>query len=304
MLDVRCSIFLTCLVVLLTTSCRPSAPSTLDPRPSPLDSPSLPYTNSLGMIFVPVPGTKVQFCIWETRVQDFEAFVNATGYDATQDVFSLKDGGWVQNGHTWKNPGFEQGPTHPATGLSWDDAKAFCAWLTEKERKAGLIETSAAYRLPADSEWSSALGIPKEGGATPSERHKTAGLGVLAHAQRVGRANVHERLAADAGYPWGKSWPPPQGFGNYPEELHVDSYAVTAPVGSFRPTSAGLFDLSGNVWEWCEDSYSKGDTRRVYRGGSFIQTMQISFASWARGFGEPTERYVGRGFRAVLAPAP
>jgi hypothetical protein len=48
-----------------------------------------PWTNSLGMRFVPVPGTKVLFCIWETRVQDFEAFVAATGYDATSGAWSL-----------------------------------------------------------------------------------------------------------------------------------------------------------------------------------------------------------------------
>ena len=47
------------------------------------------WTNSLGQVFVPVSGTKVLFCIWETRVQDFEAFVDATGYDATGGTWSL-----------------------------------------------------------------------------------------------------------------------------------------------------------------------------------------------------------------------
>ena len=48
-----------------------------------------PWVNSLGMKFVPVVGTQVLFSIWDTRVNDFETFVNDTGYDATEGVFSL-----------------------------------------------------------------------------------------------------------------------------------------------------------------------------------------------------------------------
>jgi formylglycine-generating enzyme required for sulfatase activity len=258
------------------------------------------------MVFVPVPGTKVQFCIWETRVQDFAVFVNATGYDATQTVYSLAggaDGGWVQDGHTWKNPGFEQGPTHPVAGVSWNDANAFCAWLAGKEHNEGLIQTNQAYRLPTDAEWSAAIGLIKEDGRTPAAKAEMADSSARTGALRAGRAMLSERTFAECAYPWGPQWPPPKDFGNYAQDLDVDPYPFTAPVGSFRGNAAGLFDLSGNVWEWCEDLYVENSSCRVYRGGSFTRGLIQSLASWARGYGEPNERYVNRGFRVVLTGA-
>jgi WD40 repeat protein len=81
-----------------------------------------PYINSLAMKFVPVPGTNVLFSIWETRVEDYEVFVKATKRD-------------------WPKPSFGQTNEHPAVNVSWDDATAFCEWLTEQEREPGVPST-------------------------------------------------------------------------------------------------------------------------------------------------------------------
>ena len=126
---------------------------------------------------------------------------------------------------------------------------------------------------------------------------------MAASARREGRASLLERTYADCGYPWGPKWPPPNDFGNCPQDLGADPYPFTAPVGCFQVNAAGLFDLSGNAWEWCEDIYAQNGSSRVYRGGSFTRAMPESFASWARGFGEPNERYVNRGFRVVFTSA-
>jgi formylglycine-generating enzyme required for sulfatase activity len=91
------------------------------------------------MKFVPVAGTQVLFSVWDTRVQDFEALVADTNYDATGGMWSLGKDGWEQRGGTWREPGFSQGPTHPVVGVNWNDANAFCEWLTKKEHASGLF---------------------------------------------------------------------------------------------------------------------------------------------------------------------
>jgi formylglycine-generating enzyme required for sulfatase activity len=179
------------------------------------------WTNSIGMVFVPVG--ELLFSIWETRVQDFEAFAKDTSYS---DAFVTREG------RNWRSPGFQQGPTHPVCDITWGNAKAFCTWLTDVEHTLGLLSTNVEYRLPKDGEWSQACGNGK--------------------------------------FPWGHEWPPPSGVGNLPDESfhrvtgldryihgYRDGFARTAPVGSFAPNPLGIFDLAGNVREWCEDPYSK-----------------------------------------------
>jgi formylglycine-generating enzyme required for sulfatase activity len=193
------------------------------------------WTNSLGMIFLPVPGTKVMFCKWETRVQDFQSFAAATGR---------------------QNPKieFEQTPTNPIVNVSWDDAQAFCKWLTEKE--TGKLMEGQHYRLPRDWEWSVAAELDERLEGTPQEKDcKIKDL-----------------------YPWGTQWPPPPGSGNFQGEEassnsqatikgYRDDFVHTAPVGSFNANKHGLFDLMGNAWEWCGDFYNGENGSRVLRGG-------------------------------------
>jgi formylglycine-generating enzyme required for sulfatase activity len=234
------------------------------------------HTNSLGMEFVSVPNTQTLFCKWETRVQDYQAFATATAME-------------------WPKPDFEQGPTHPAVNVNWDDAKAFCRWLTEKERAAGQLRADQMYRLPTDLEWSAAAGLAAETGNTPEER--SGGVRDL--------------------YPWGAAWPPPMwagnllgeenrqdsGLGSCVIEGYKDGMARTAAVGSYRPNPYGLYDLSGNAWEWCEDSYDGNSGVRVLRGGSWGLTAPGFLLSSFRYSIAPGFRSPSGGFRCVLASA-
>ena len=249
-----------------------------------------PFENSLGMTFVPVEGSTALFSVWETRVQDFEAFVKETGYEATRGAVSLGTNRWKPRGDSWKSPGFSQSDRHPVCAVSWEDAKAFCGWLSTKEGRT--------YRLPTDLEWSMAVGLPGEVGATPRERS--------------GRIPGH--------FPWGTEMPPianglPAGNypgaeaseTNWPPAFRVipgfrDPFARTAPVGSFAPNKFGLYDMGGNVWEWCEDPFEAGKDTRVVRGGSWVDNLEeILFASY-RHYGRPELRNTSVGFRCVLVP--
>ncbi len=91
--------------------------------------------------------------VWETRVRDFEAFYQATGHEAGRGYYYYENFRWQTGGRDWRNPGFDQTPDHPVTGISWGDAAAFCHWLTEHEQRGGIISRDQYYRLPGDEEW-------------------------------------------------------------------------------------------------------------------------------------------------------
>ena len=220
------------------------------------------FTNSLGMVFVKVPGASVMFSIWDTRVQDYRAYV-ADNPDS--DI----DGGW-------KDPGFKQGETHPVVTVNWVDARAFCRWLSRKEGRK--------YRLSMDAEWSVAVGLQEESGSTPGEKSaKIKGV-----------------------YPWGTQWPPPDNAGNYDDYSPMaipgfqDNFDRTSPVGSFKANRFGLYDMGGNVWQWCEDWYDGQQTSRGLRGGSWRDVGPDFLLSSFRFNRTPDYRGNDDGFRCVL----
>jgi len=227
------------------------------------------FVNSLGMVFRPVPGTEVQFCIWETRVKDYAEYAEAnTGVD-----------------DNWKRPirnsPFTQTDMHPVVRVDWNDAQAFCAWLTKKEMAEGKIKAGQKYRLPTDAEWSVAVGLGKEEGNTP--RAKSGGIKDV--------------------YPWGQQWPPPKEAGNYHGSLGVDGFEFTSPVGSFAVNKYGIHDLGGNAEEWCEDLWDPAAKNyRVKRGshyGAFFAGPNILSS---RRVNIPYDwRSIFSGFRCVLA---
>jgi formylglycine-generating enzyme required for sulfatase activity len=255
--------------------------------------PGAPWENTLGQKFVPIPGVGVLFCVWDVRVQDFDAFVREDGFDAPASVYSLNGQGvWTRQGATWKNPGFTQGPTHPVVGVSWGDAKRFCAWLTQRERSRGRLGADQGYRLPSDAEWSVAVGLVESNGGTPESRN----------------------MQTPDVYPWGGQWPPPNGAGNYADEAakkvfpawgsipgYNDGYVYTSPVGSFPPNKWGLYDMGGNVWQWCEDPFDGSMKNRVLRGSSFFNLVERRHMLSSYRYPQPPESRSGNfGFRLVL----
>ena len=197
---------------------------------------------------------------WETRVRDWAAFCATTNRRPTP-------------------PDFKQSETDPVVKVNWRDAMDFCQWLTEKERRENLLDETETYRLPTDEEWSRAAGLPNESGATPEERD----------------GRVRDQ------FPWGNQWPPPRGAGNYAVTAYGDDgFGATAPVGNFIPTSLGIYDLGGNVWEWCLDLYKPGSRWGVLRGGSWANSQRSELLTSYRNVVDRNERDVIYGFRCVL----
>jgi len=207
-----------------------------------------------------VPVGNWHMSAWETRVRDWAAFCAATNRRPLR-------------------PDFAQGETHPVVKVNWEDAVEFCQWLTEKERRENFLDETESYRLPSDQEWSAAAGLPNESGATPEERD----------------GRIRDQ------FPWGNQWPPPHGAGNYgPIAGANDGFATTAPAGSFSPNSSGIFDLGGNVWEWCADLYKPGSRWGVLRGGSWSNSQRGELLTSYRNVVDRSERDVIYGFRCVL----
>jgi formylglycine-generating enzyme required for sulfatase activity len=101
-------------------------------------------------------------------------------------------------------------------------------------------------------------------------------------------------------YPWGTQWPPPKGAGNYSQALQVDDFENTSPVGSFKPNDYGLYDMGGNVWQWCADWFDASHKGRVIRGQSLGDNVASLMRSSSRFWGAPDQRRVSYGFRCVL----
>jgi formylglycine-generating enzyme len=189
--------------------------------------------------------------------------------------------------YSWRNVGFEQTDEHPVVGVSWNDAVAFCKWLSGKEGKT--------YRLPTEAEWEYACRAGTKTRYYSGDDPETlAKVGNVADAAfRVKFPNCSWAIKAN------------------------DGYLFTAPVGQFKPNAFGLYDMHGNVWGWCADWYgadyynkspvddptgpAAGDCR-VLRGGRWDDRPDIARSAWREG-ATPTLSNTESGFR-VACPDP
>jgi formylglycine-generating enzyme required for sulfatase activity len=198
--------------------------------------------------------TVSSFFLAETEVTyaQYDAFCDATGREKPEDD--------------------DQGRgNRPVIYVSWEDAQAYCRWVSE--------QTGANYRLPTEAEWEYAAG----GGS-------------------AGRT----------------------GFAGTDSEDNLNQYAVyrdkgrsqIAPVKSKRANALGLYDMSGNVWEWCRDWYQKdyyaqspdrdpqgpdSGSYRVFRGGSWFSNASLLRVA-IRDFGTPAYENEVLGFRLARTP--
>jgi len=225
-----------------------------------------------------------------TRGQ-FRRFVDAAGYQTEAEKTGKGGFGWNEETktfeqnprYTWQNAGFEQTDEHPVVNVSWNDAVAFAQWLSRKEGKS--------YRLPSEAEWEYAC------------RAGTAG--------RFSCGDDPEGLAAVGNVADGTAKE------KYPAWTTIaarDGYIYTAPAGQFRPNEFGLFDMHGNVWEWCSDGYSDdyykqspvddppgalGASYRVTRGGCWRDEPRRARSAVRDGY-PPGLQGSYQGFRLVL----
>lgn len=202
------------------------------------------------------------------------------GVDLTNKTFPVGR----RKEYSWLNPGFPQGDDHPVVNVSWNDAVSFCRWLTRKE--------GATYRLPTEAEWEYAC---RAGTATRYNFGDDP-------EQLAANANTYDASSAAVFPEWAK-W----------SIRASDGFPFTAPVGRFRPNAFGLFDMHGNVWEWCSDYYSEDfytrspvddpentePGRRHSRRGGGWHVWPLYCRSNFRNYNTPQSRYLNLGFRVV-----
>jgi formylglycine-generating enzyme required for sulfatase activity len=175
--------------------------------------------------------------------------------------------------YTWQKVGFEQTDEHPVVCVSWNDAVAFCKWLSKKEGKT--------YGLPteAESEYACRAG-------TTTRYYSGDDPETLANVANIADATARAK------------------FPDWKCAIKAsDGYVFTSPVGQFKPNAFGLRDMLGNAFQLCADIYARdlvteaGD-KHVIRGGSWGSCP--AFARSASRSGIP--QYEGRsnvGFRVA-----
>ncbi len=231
-------------------------------------------TNSLGMKFAAVPGTRVMFCIHETRKKDYAVF--KYNFSTAQKTTNQAD-------------------DHPVTNLTWADATEFCEWLSQKE--------SRTYRLPTDLEWSHAVGIGER-----EQKIKDATWREL-----NSRITKHFPWGGIWPPPRGAGNYCDESYHSSMQNTDIylkgydDGFPGTAPVMTYAPNALGLFDLGGNVWELILPEMNLNRVppepvreEVVLRGASFNHHLSEQLLSSFRRSINSGSKGMDYGFRLVL----
>jgi formylglycine-generating enzyme required for sulfatase activity len=191
----------------------------------------------------------------------------------------------------WSNVTFGKRPSHhqgrvvagvpktdvqrfPVENVSWDDTQAFLRQLNARDKVPGWI-----YRLPKEAEWEYAC----RGG--PMQDRFDGAFDFYFEQPTNDLRNGQANCKSDA----------PAGQGRNGQDLDR-----TCRVGSYRPNRLGLYDMHGNVWEWCQDNMD-GGSARIFRGGSYCENSSL-LRTAARYPDGPASRRTNVGLRLARVP--
>ena len=223
----------------------------------------------------------------EVTVGQFRQFVKETGHKTDAEkgdggmIFSKTEARWVPRKQMkWDSTPWKIADNQPVVFVSWNDAQAFCRWLSRKEKRS--------YRLPTEAEWEMCC----RGGSVWV------------------RYPWGDRLPGARDLNFGDGNP------KLPESLTTvdDGYEYVAPVGSYPPNGFSLYDMDGNVMEWVADYYGRNyfdespvedppgpgsGTSRVNKGGNWYASPADCRCAF-RGFSGPEMSFWNLGFRVVM----
>jgi len=217
--------------------------------------------------FVKIAGCKEYILIEQPGKKQKINTIYVGKYQVTQDLYMQIMG--------CKNPSrFNEQNNLPVEQVSWYDCAEFCNKLSEKYGldkryqingvNININDNAKGFRLPTENEW----------------EYAATSRGFYNDMNDFARNKETDKLE-DLGW------------------YNRNSEGRTHPVGQKQPNDLGLYDMSGNVWEWCEDFYDSEGSCRVYRGGRWGNTAGNCRVAY-RNYSSPGYRYNILGFRVVL----